>query len=183
MDALRQIRQQKGWSQKDLADRAGVGQDTISGIESGSRKPHPSTLRKLAAALGVQVAEFFSEPVLSKVDHSVSPYAETLPAEERSSSKLADAITSSADRWIDLVSSPDIDEGEISGIVRAVVDLYQLLNERIDKEEFDALTALEQREIMVMMNKLAKVAAEGLVRVRKPPGSSVRLDETTREQS
>ena len=182
MDSLRQIRQQKGWSQKDLADRAGVGQDTISGIESGRRKPHPSTLRKLATALGVQVAEFFSEPALSKVDYSLSPYAEALPAEERSRSKLADAITSSADRWINLVSSPDIDEGEISGVVRAAVDLYQLLNEQIDKDEFEALTAPEQREIMVMMNKLAKVVADGLVRVGKPPGVSGQQDEA-REQS
>ncbi len=181
MDALRQIRQQKGWSQKDLADRAGVGQDTISGIESGRRQPHPSTLRKLADALGVRVAEFFSEPVLSKVDKSLSPWPEELPVEERSRSKLADAITSSADKWIEFVSNPDTDEGEISGIVRAAVDLYGLLNERIDKEEFEALTASEQYEIMVMMNKLAKAAADGLVRLRKPPNFGSQRDETSKQ--
>ncbi len=181
MDSLRQIRLQKGWSQQDLADKAGVGQDTISSIESGRREPHPSTLRKLAAALGVQVPEFFSEPVLSKVDMSLSPWPKELPGEERSRSKYTNAITSAADRWIDLAASPDADEGEISGIVRAALDLYELLNERIDKEEFEALTSSEQYEIMVMMNKLAKAAADGLVRLRKPPNASAQRGEARKQ--
>ncbi len=63
MDTLKEIRRQKGLSQKDLADESGVGQDTISGIESGRHEPRPSTLRKLAAALDVEVADFFREPV------------------------------------------------------------------------------------------------------------------------
>jgi transcriptional regulator with XRE-family HTH domain len=68
VETLKEIRRQKGWSQKDLADESGVGQDTISGIESGRHEPRPSTLRKLAEALGIQVADFFKEPALPKVD-------------------------------------------------------------------------------------------------------------------
>jgi transcriptional regulator with XRE-family HTH domain len=64
MDAVKEIRRRKGWSQKDLAEESGVGQDTISGIESGRHEPRPSTLRKLADALGVEVADFFREPAL-----------------------------------------------------------------------------------------------------------------------
>jgi transcriptional regulator with XRE-family HTH domain len=66
VETLKEIRRQKGWSQKDLADSSGVGQDTISGIESGRHEPRPSTLRKLAEALGVQVADFFREPAFPK---------------------------------------------------------------------------------------------------------------------
>ena len=62
MDAVKEIRRRKGWSQKDLAEESGVGQDTISGIESGRHEPRPSTLRKLAEALDVEVADFFREP-------------------------------------------------------------------------------------------------------------------------
>ena len=62
VEALRQMRLQKGWSQQDLAGESGVGQDTISGIESGRHEPRPSTLRKLAQALGVEVADFFRDP-------------------------------------------------------------------------------------------------------------------------
>jgi transcriptional regulator with XRE-family HTH domain len=64
VDAVKEIRRRKGWSQKDLAEESGVGQDTISGIESGRHEPRPSTLRKLADALNVQVADFFREPAI-----------------------------------------------------------------------------------------------------------------------
>jgi transcriptional regulator with XRE-family HTH domain len=64
VDAVKEIRRRKGWSQKDLANESGVGQDTISGIESGRHEPRPSTLRKLADALGVEVADFFREPAV-----------------------------------------------------------------------------------------------------------------------
>ena len=61
METLRELRRRKGLSQKDLAELAGVGQDTISGIESGRHEARPSTIRKLASALGVEVEDFFRE--------------------------------------------------------------------------------------------------------------------------
>jgi transcriptional regulator with XRE-family HTH domain len=68
VDAVKEIRRRKGWSQKDLAEESGVGQDTISGIESGRHEPRPSTLRKLADALDVEVADFFREPAIPLVE-------------------------------------------------------------------------------------------------------------------
>ena len=68
MDAVKEIRRRKGWSQKDLAEESGVGQDTISGIESGRHEPRPSTLRKLADALDVEVADFFREPAAPLIE-------------------------------------------------------------------------------------------------------------------
>jgi transcriptional regulator with XRE-family HTH domain len=68
VDAVKEIRRRKGWSQKDLAEESGVGQDTISGIESGRHEPRPSTLRKLADALDVEVADFFREPAVPLAD-------------------------------------------------------------------------------------------------------------------
>jgi len=54
---LREIRQRKALSQQDLAERAGVGEATICRIEQGRVRPRPSTLRKLAAALGIAPEE------------------------------------------------------------------------------------------------------------------------------
>jgi transcriptional regulator with XRE-family HTH domain len=68
VDAVKEIRRRKGWSQKDLAEESGVGQDTISGIESGRHEPRPSTLRKLADALDVEVADFFRKPAVPLVE-------------------------------------------------------------------------------------------------------------------
>jgi transcriptional regulator with XRE-family HTH domain len=64
--SVRRIRLEKGLSQQELADESGVGQDTISGIESGRHEPRPSTLRKLAAALEVEVVDFFRESALAE---------------------------------------------------------------------------------------------------------------------
>src|SRR5215207_2988486 len=59
LERLRQIREQAGYSQQDLADESGVSQHTISEIELGRRKPQGRTLRKLAGVLGVEVRDFF----------------------------------------------------------------------------------------------------------------------------
>lgn len=44
-------------TQHELADAAGVGRATIARLELGAPNPSPSTMRKLAAALKVEVAE------------------------------------------------------------------------------------------------------------------------------
>ncbi len=62
MESVRRMRREKGLSQQELAKLAGVGQDSISAIETGKHEPHPRTLRKLAKALDVEVADFFKEP-------------------------------------------------------------------------------------------------------------------------
>ena len=55
---LREIRLDRGYSQQELADMTGVARDTISKLETGDRpNPYPRTLRKLAEALGVSVAD------------------------------------------------------------------------------------------------------------------------------
>ena len=71
MKVLRELRRRKGLSQKDLAGKSGVGQDTISGIEAGRHEPRPSTLRKLADALGVEVEDLFREPEAPSVPQSL----------------------------------------------------------------------------------------------------------------
>jgi len=64
-ERLAELREQKALTLHDLEELSGVGADGISKIENGHRKPRPSTLRKLARALGVEVADFFREPALA----------------------------------------------------------------------------------------------------------------------
>jgi transcriptional regulator with XRE-family HTH domain len=55
---LRRLREGKGMSQLQLAKQAKVAQAYISEMEAGDKKnPGIETLRKLAKALGVPVAE------------------------------------------------------------------------------------------------------------------------------
>ena len=53
-NAVRWVRESRGATQEDLAAAAEVSQNSISRIETGKRKPHKGTLKKLAAALGVE---------------------------------------------------------------------------------------------------------------------------------
>gem|GEM_PF-3425545 len=54
---LKELRRLRALSQQELADSAGVGRNTISRIERGESGAHGRTLRRLAGALGVDVAE------------------------------------------------------------------------------------------------------------------------------
>jgi transcriptional regulator with XRE-family HTH domain len=50
---LRSVRERLFVTQEELAERTGMSRASISRIESGQQRPRISTVRKLAAALGV----------------------------------------------------------------------------------------------------------------------------------
>jgi transcriptional regulator with XRE-family HTH domain len=60
---LKVAREESLLSQRELAEKAGVNHVTIARLESGAaREPHPRTVRKLSAALGVPAATLFEVP-------------------------------------------------------------------------------------------------------------------------
>jgi len=66
MEEIRRIRKERGLTQRGLAAASGVDQATISMAESGKRRPHLETLDSLAAALGVEVGNFFPKVSLEQ---------------------------------------------------------------------------------------------------------------------
>lgn len=50
---LRELRQSKGLSQRELGQLARVSSGTVYRLENGLRGAYPGTVRKLASALGV----------------------------------------------------------------------------------------------------------------------------------
>ena len=58
---LRRIRETRALSRKDLAQRSRVDESTIYRAERGQTKLRPSTVRKLAQALGVPPDELVNE--------------------------------------------------------------------------------------------------------------------------
>lgn len=54
---LKQVRRQRLLTIRALAKHAGVSTRTVLQVEHGLRRPHPGTITKLAAALGVEPAE------------------------------------------------------------------------------------------------------------------------------
>ncbi len=57
VERLKTLRTQHVLTLRELAEEAGVSKDTIWRLENGHSEAHPSTIRKLANALGVQPKE------------------------------------------------------------------------------------------------------------------------------
>lgn len=59
-ELIRQARMSAGLTQKELGNRAGIAEPTIGRYELGKLNPKPATLKKIAAALGVEWYELIS---------------------------------------------------------------------------------------------------------------------------
>lgn len=82
---LKQQREHKQWSINQLAEAAGISNSQISRIENGLRGvPKPSTLRKIADALGVSYTEMMKNAGYwgdhdSVEQHSHDSYRSSVP--------------------------------------------------------------------------------------------------------
>jgi transcriptional regulator with XRE-family HTH domain len=56
---LRKFRNQREWSQMELAEKANISMNFLSEIERGNKWPYPETLQNLADSLGVEAYELF----------------------------------------------------------------------------------------------------------------------------
>lgn len=63
-ERVKKIRKDRNISQKELADKSNVAQQTISNIETGRNEPNADTIRLLAVALGVSQSELLGEEFL-----------------------------------------------------------------------------------------------------------------------
>ena len=61
---LRELREERGFSQYGLAQESGVGRSTIAALEAGERGAHPSTMRALARALRVTVPDLYRNRII-----------------------------------------------------------------------------------------------------------------------
>lgn len=66
---LRTIREERGLSQRELAQRAGISTNAVSLIERDENSPSVSTLQSLAAALNVKMSYFFDDHGPTQVLH------------------------------------------------------------------------------------------------------------------
>jgi transcriptional regulator with XRE-family HTH domain len=54
---VRKLREEKGWSQEDYADRAGIHRTYVSDIERGRRNPTITVVEKLAMPFQLSASE------------------------------------------------------------------------------------------------------------------------------
>lgn len=76
---LKLAREQKGLSQKDVAEKIGVAKSTYSLYESGNREPNVQTIKKIANVLDVSADELLgidTEPVALAAHFEGDEYTE-----------------------------------------------------------------------------------------------------------
>jgi transcriptional regulator with XRE-family HTH domain len=87
------LREQKGWSQTDLADKSGVSRVMIGKYERGEAVPSIEAAKKIADALGVSLDYLVGEGVNSKFDKRTLKRLQDLELlEEDKKSTLLDLI-------------------------------------------------------------------------------------------
>lgn len=59
---LREWRERRGLSQTELANRVGIHRVSLARLESGTAEPKATTVRSIAAALGVSVEALYRPP-------------------------------------------------------------------------------------------------------------------------
>lgn len=59
-DRIKLLRKQRGLSQEEVAEAAGIDSKSLSRIESNRFNPALDTLQSLAVALGVEMQDFFA---------------------------------------------------------------------------------------------------------------------------
>jgi transcriptional regulator with XRE-family HTH domain len=76
---IRQLRYDRGWSQRQLGDLAGVSESLISRVESGGRGLSKDAARAVATAFGITPAELTGQPI-EWIDPDLLDARETIPA-------------------------------------------------------------------------------------------------------
>jgi transcriptional regulator with XRE-family HTH domain len=75
--AIREHRLRKGLSVQELADKAGLSYGGLYRMETKVRQPNMASVRKVAAALGIEIAELLREepPPAAAVEGATVPAA------------------------------------------------------------------------------------------------------------
>lgn len=93
------LRDARGWSQEELAERAGLSAGYVAHVEGGSRRPTVMALDALARALDVPLWRLFASTRLSAAERTAdAQFARLLRAAEKLDEKDRARLVELADR-------------------------------------------------------------------------------------
>jgi transcriptional regulator with XRE-family HTH domain len=163
MEQLKRLREERGLSQVKLAARADLNPATVNQIERGARNASAGTLRKLARALDVSLVDLIEESGSGKAARSsLEPSLLNGLEDERRLSRFSEAIIAAAGRWGEAMSNVDTSDSKRFGLIDAALTLSDVISERAEAEDWDALPNQERLEIVTTMKKLGEAAEQGL---------------------
>jgi DNA-binding XRE family transcriptional regulator len=165
-DELIRARERLGYAVETVAEEAGVSKNSVLRAEHG-QDIRPLTARKIAAALGVAVADLYREPDYpkGKASHSQERlFNNGAHKEERRSPSVAKAVSDVAEKWHEMASNPDASPREISEAVGAALALGEALMGRFGPPSASNYTA-EQWEAIHLAARLLEIAEAGNGRI------------------
>lgn len=109
--AVRSARKRKGWSQADLATRAGLSRQSMVALEQGDANPRLDTVLRLTGVLGMDLRFMFENS-----GQLVLPNSK--PSEKRKKSGGGKVLTSGGLRTRDSYPSPDTPSGKDENVVQ-----------------------------------------------------------------
>ena len=92
-ERIKNIRKQKGISQKELGTRLGVSQQMIGQYETNTREPKIETLRKIANALEVKLSDFLEVGQIINQYNSIDETMDSLQKKEDGTLQRSIGIT------------------------------------------------------------------------------------------
>ena len=108
---IRSLREDKEWTQGDLAEKSGVGKSSIQLYESGKGNITQLNLEKIASAFGVNVSYFLNDKMSNSLSisvHKSSPNMSISPGKSTKLQKMQMLINEQENKLINLRFFPNV---------------------------------------------------------------------------
>jgi len=108
-EKIKKLRRLWGWTQEQLAKKAGLHRVSVAQIEAGMRIPDLSTRSKLAKALGVKMTKLLEEETTMEMAKELSPAHEKWNSQVEEKVNLVrendDKGTRQVDTWLERIEN------------------------------------------------------------------------------
>lgn len=133
---IAQIRKEKGYTQKDLAEKIGVSNATVSKWETGKGFPDISLLEPLAISLNISISEILAGEIIQTTDlteHIISDLVDVTIKDQEKKVKLFNWIVAITVALIYIIVSLITMKWEITWIIWVVYCVYRISTEFVFK--------------------------------------------------
>ncbi len=134
---IAQIRKEKGYTQKDLAEKIGVSNATVSKWETGKGFPDISLLEPLAISLNISISEIIAGEIIQNTDlteHIISDLVDVTIKDQEKKVKLFNWIVAITVALIYIIVSLITMKWEITWIIWVVYCIYRISTEFVIKK-------------------------------------------------
>lgn len=134
---IAQIRKEKGYTQKDLAEKIGVSNATVSKWETGKGFPDISLLEPLAITLNISISEIIAGEIIQNTDlteHIISDLVDVTIKDQEKKVKLFNWIVAITVALIYVAVSLITMKWEITWIIWVVYCIYRISTEFVIKK-------------------------------------------------